>query len=282
MRHRTTIRRTSTIVALLGFLACPCARAGEIVSSGVHAGIVYLLTANPPRVARFDLVAAAWKPSVPVPVGPTALAVGDAGIFVASGRSIARFTLEGTGETHVANLLAPVTTMVVGQRLYVLAAGLLSAVDPASGAVVPVYDIPFFPSLAFKGLALSTERHWLIGLGGSELSRFALAPDGVVIEPPLRAATNGMTATRLTVFPGEARVADDAGLVYHTNDLSSASPVRRDPITFVDPVPPARARRSRGSRGRTRRAAARAGRSAGRRRTRGRRRVRRVAPGRRR
>lgn len=219
-------RRIAGVIGLL--LATSVAEAAWIGTTR-SGGIAYFLLDSPPEVRRYDLRNGAWLEPLPLPASPTAFAVSEDALFVAFGRRISRFELDGTGERLFFETLSDAYELLAGGGfVYVVSRGeyhpLLQSVGSASGVLI---DESAYWYLG-QGLSFAPTTARLFGrtLGASpcEVGRVDLAPDGRILgeyDSPYHGAFR--CGTRTFVFPGEAFVADDAGVVYSVSDLTYAN-----------------------------------------------------------
>lgn len=185
-------------------------------------GIVYFAFTAPPRVRRYDLGAEAWLPDVGLAEAPTAFTVDAAHLFVGFGRRTSRFALDGTGEVHLKNTPQNADTLfVVGNALYIASYGNFWSVDKLSGTEIDTAE--FFYSVG--GVSVAPTLHKVFArstnVSPADIVQISLNADGSFGEmhdSPYHG--DYPYATRTYVFPGEARVADDAGIVYNTGDLT--------------------------------------------------------------
>jgi hypothetical protein len=196
--------------------------------------IVYFLATAPSRIERYDLAAESWLPTkiLSDTLVPTAFVPTAEGIYVAYGRAVVRRSLDLSTETPLANASASIVQMFVfGNYLYYGIAGsgwvssnynTLNRTTLVAGPVVTVgyYSTPKQISLA---TSLSKGFSWTNGLSPSDISVFTVAADGKIsgsIDSPYHGTMP--VATRTYVLPGDQLVADNAGTIYHTADLTYA------------------------------------------------------------
>jgi hypothetical protein len=154
---------------------------------------------------------------------PTAFAVDQDGIYISFGRRTSRFTLDGTGEVHLKNTNGDVTDLLLnGDYLYLFYnGGNVLSIDKFSGLQLDWQDYffsmqgPSFAAGVGKIFARST------GISPSDIFQIAANPDGTLgtqQDSPYHG--DYPNATKTYVFPGDARVADNAGIIYSTSDLT--------------------------------------------------------------
>jgi PKD repeat protein len=190
-------------------------------------GVIYLLFASPPRIERFAAQSGSWLSPLTLPAAPTAFTVDADGIYVSFGRSTSRFSLSGANETHLINTIADVQSMhTIGGVLYLIYTsypyGTVVSLNKQTGATIAshdyLYEMLIGTSVApTKGLLFGRDT----GLSPADIIQITLNSDGTLgggRDSPYHGAYP--SATRTFVFPGDARVADDSGIVYNTADLT--------------------------------------------------------------
>lgn len=209
-------------------MVAPVVVSAEWVDATAHDGIAYFLVASPGEIERYDMAQQVWLPAIPVSTGGTAMTVGSSGIFLGFGRRIARVPLAGGPEQHLTNTAGDVHDLVLAGPLIAAVGamqGLLS-LDSSTGALLDVSD-GYYARYGLSGLSAAPGLRRVFGRSQG------LSPSDIVVETLGSGGTfTGETdspyhgaypsAWRTFVFPGEARVADDAGIVYTTNALAYA------------------------------------------------------------
>ncbi|HEX6849805.1 MAG TPA: thrombospondin type 3 repeat-containing protein [Candidatus Polarisedimenticolaceae bacterium] len=200
----------------------------------------YFLFDSPAEIRRYDLRGRAWLPAKPLAEPPTALAASDGALFVAFGRRVSRFALDVTGEVPIHNTATDVYELAVGPRALYVFSWIVQAVDPSTGALVDEED--FWYSMRGVSIAPTTGRIFgrSTGVSPCDVVRVSLAADGTFVgqtDSPHHG--DFPCAGRTFVFPGEARVVDDAGIVYTTNDLryNNSFAGAFDDLAFYGDVP---------------------------------------------
>jgi hypothetical protein len=189
-------------------------------------GVVYFLFGSPARIERYDMEIEQWLSAVTFREIPTAMAVDSDGIYIAFGSRVKRYNLDGSGETSLVVLQHPVVDMqVAGPYLYLYWGfgwgnnGLVS-IRKTSGIVIDTRE--YWYTMTGISIAPGIGRLYArsSSVSPSDIVAVTLNPDGTLgnqIDSPYHG--DYPDATRTFVFPGEARVADDSGVVYATNDL---------------------------------------------------------------
>lgn len=190
-------------------------------------GIAYFIfQGTAPHLERFDLQSDAWLPTVPLSGAPTALAVDGTGIYVSFGRRTARLALDGSGETHLTNTAANVGGLVIhGDYLYLFSTpqsgNLVSSILKTSGSLL---DAKTF-SNGMGGVCISPARNKIFGRSDSgiptdivQLTINANGTLGTQTDSPYHGEYPN--AWRTYLFPDQSRVADNAGIIYSTTDLT--------------------------------------------------------------
>ena len=204
-------------------------------------GIVYFIFQSPARIERYDMTAEKWLDGIPMSDTPTAFAVDTDGIYVGFGRSTSRFDLDGTNERHLANSNTDATSLFTANEfLYVFYQNSLMSIDKTSGETIDTSDtfyrmqgISVAPTIG-KAFGRTT------GVSPSDIIQINLNRDGTLSGGTDSPYHGGYpNASKTFVFPGGARVADDSGTVYNTNDLSYNNSLagRVDDIAFYGDLP---------------------------------------------
>jgi hypothetical protein len=186
-------------------------------------GVAYFVQTTPARIRRYDVAAAAWLSDIALSETPTAFTVDAQHLYVSFGRRTSRFALDGSGEAHVRNTTDDVRTLfVVGDFLYLGSYNRYWSVEKATGDQIDYEE--YFYSLG-RQVSVAPTRGKVFGrssgVSPSDIFSVTLNPDGTfgeMGESPYHG--DYPSASRTYVFPGEARVADDAGIVYNTRDLT--------------------------------------------------------------
>jgi hypothetical protein len=217
------IRQFRFMATLLFMVVCIPAQAASWIQSIEHAGIAYFLYDSPTVVERYDLVNAAFLPAITLGDIPTAFTVDQQGIYISFGRRTSRFTLDGTAEVHLKNTNDDVTGLLLnGDFLYLFHNfGNVLSINKFSGVQLDWKDYfygmqgPSFASGPGKIFARST------GISPADIIQIVANPDGTLgLQQDSPYHGDYPSATKTYVFPGDARVADNAGIIYSTTDLS--------------------------------------------------------------
>lgn len=194
--------------------------------------LVYFLYSVPARLARYDLNAESWLADLVFTESPTAFTVDPDGLYIAFGRSVQRFNLDGTGKTFLRNTDTPVVSLyTIGTFLFINDSsypyGKLTSVNKSTGVYIDgksyLYDV-------LQGAAVAPTIGKLFardsGISPADIVQIILNANGTLgaaSDSPYHGAYPG--ATRVYVMPGEARVVDNAGIVYNTTDLTYSNAV---------------------------------------------------------
>lgn len=200
---------------------------GEFAGYSIRGGDVYYFAfKSPDRIERYDLQSRSWLAPVPLQAPATGIWVDDAGIFVAEGRSIARFGLDGGGRTPMANSEYSISSLfTLGDILAFQVSGTFFTLDKLTGAPLATFvnGSPTNPS--GSGFSVSTEQRKAYyrpsSQGFGEISSVEIGVDGKLI----RGAGGGyrsdyQAGTRTFLFPDGNRVADNSGTTYHSATLT--------------------------------------------------------------
>lgn len=209
-------------------------------------GIVYFVYQSPARIERFNMGADTWMPEISLSDTPTAFAVDAEGLYISFGRRTSRFNLDGTGETHLRNTNTDAINLhTSGQFIYInyssYSYGELASADKNSGTLIDsqsyLYDFLNGSSIA-PNIGMLFAR--TSGISPSDIVQVILNPDGTLgtaSDSPYHG--DYPSANKTFVFPGEARVADNSGIVYNTNNLTYANSLGGsfDDLTFYGDLP---------------------------------------------
>ncbi|HEU5104144.1 MAG TPA: PKD domain-containing protein [Roseiflexaceae bacterium] len=208
-------------------LALAAVQTAPWLDSKVQDGIVYFLFATPPKIERYALQSGIWLSPIELAATPTAFTVDSDGMYISFGRSTSRFTLSGAGQTHLLNTITDVQSLhTIGQFLYLNYAnypyGTITSINKLTGVQVDSKDYIY---AMLVGTSVAPTRGKLFGrdtgLSPADIRQVVLNADGT-----LGASTDSPyhgdypSASMTYVFPGEARVADDSGIIYNTVDLT--------------------------------------------------------------
>lgn len=221
------------LVLLAVFVASPATAA--LVGTARFEGKFYLLDsspgqAQPNRVLRFDAASGEWLAPIVLPANelPRAIAVHPAGIFVAFDRATWRYSHDGTVQNHVANSAASNSGLaILGDVLVILTGGSLQSniltvnantlVQLATGGSSYPY------SCNGPSVALSIGRIFCrtSGISPADIIYVEIRANGTVgVTRDSPHHGSYPSATRTWVFPDDARVVDNAGIVYATGSLN--------------------------------------------------------------
>ncbi len=217
-------------------------RAGAALSdldakSMQYEGIYYFALSRPNRIERFDLLTDEWLSPIPLTSPPTSLWVDGSGVFVAQGAKIHLVAPEGSPL-----LLAEAEGVVDG--LYSTADGYLVGIVGDSGSYTvisgdnpeEVHTYQRSERLTGVSIARGTNTAFAntIFVAPTDIVRIEIDPGAAgvsVTDSPLHGDTP--TARRTFPFPDGLRVADDAGTVFHTADLTLSGTLG-EPLVDID------------------------------------------------
>lgn len=204
-------------------------------------GILYFVQANPPRIKRYDVEAAAWRSDIVLGETPTAFTVDSQHLYVSFGRRTSRFSLNGTGEFHLKNTPSEANVLfVIGDFLCLGSYGSLWSVDKTSGSQIDFEEFFYSPQGIDVAPSLRKAFGRSIGVSPSDILVLEMNADGTFGElqdSPYHG--DYPSAGQTYVFPGEARVADDSGIVYNTSDLTYSNSLGGafDDLAFYGDLP---------------------------------------------
>lgn len=184
--------------------------------------LVYFLYQSPARIERYDLNSRGWLASIPLEATPTAFHVDGESLYVAFGRRISRFQLDGTGETHIRNSNTDITGLfTLNQFLYIQDSSTLTSVNKFSGAFVDSEE-HFY---VMQGIDIAPNKGKLfarsVNISPADIVSIELYADGTIgWQRDSPSHGDFPIADQTFVFPDESRVADNSGIVYDTDDLT--------------------------------------------------------------
>ncbi len=190
-----------------------------------QAGIVYFVFQDSPRVERYSIADKMWLPVVDLAEAPTAFYADSDGFYVSFGRRTSRFSLDWQEETHLRNTNHEVVGIATRDDfVYLQSTEELVSANKWNGALVD-WQTYFY---RLRSLALAPDMDRLFGrtagVSPSDIVQVHLNPDGTFggqDDSPYHG--DFPDANKVYVFPNQALVADDSGIVYHSLDLTYAN-----------------------------------------------------------
>ena len=211
------------------------------VDAKEQAGIVYLLFDSPARIKRYNMIGKSWLADIVLGDIPTAFAIDSNALFISFGRRTSRFNLDGSGEVHLCNTNSDVRSLLINNDfLYVYDGNIFLSINKDSGTEIDSQEywytmqgLTVAPSI---GMAFARN----MGVSPSDIVQITLNNDGTLGEQqdsPYHGDYPG--AAQTYIFPNEARVADSAGIVYNTNDLTYSNSLAGsfDDLAFYGDLP---------------------------------------------
>lgn len=199
------------------------------VAAQASKNVAYFAFAAPsPRIERFNMQQRTWMAPIALTAVPTALAVDGTGIYVSLGTKTERIALDGSSSTPLIKTPQPVSESVIGGTfLYLQSADSYSgarfiSVDKTTGIIASGSNEYFYP---MHGLSYSGLQRQIFGrdsgLSPADIIRLQVTSVGKLGEQ-YDSPYHGdyPDATRTFVFPDQTLVADNAGIVYSTSDLT--------------------------------------------------------------
>jgi hypothetical protein len=190
-----------------------------------HGNIAYFLSGAPAEVARYDLSTSTFLDPILLDLPPTAFYIDDDGIYLAFTRTMARMDLDGSNYTALANAVGTVRELVTfGDNLYGNASQSspnFIRINKTTGDVLQQPD--FFYSMTGISSSPGTMKIFgrSVGISPADILQITLASDGTLgaqNDSPYHGDYPSASATYMV--PDDAKVVDDAGIVYSTADLS--------------------------------------------------------------
>lgn len=201
------------------------------VDQTVANGIACFLFASPTRIERFDLENQIWLPTMKL-FGTAAFFTADAEAFyvgLSSSGNVDRFVEEAWNYNRSATRLfstliyGTCDLVVNGNVLYVRIGQRITSVNKNVAQTLSVKNF----SYALQGFSIAHARNALFARTQNVIPagivRIDLGGDGSIGDP-VNSPAGGVypDATRTYMFPDEERVADNAGIIYKTSDLTYA------------------------------------------------------------
>ncbi len=232
--------RTIVLLTLLLAFASPASSATWNQASR-QGDIAYFAVPLSASIERFDLAAQQWLAPILLGGTPTALAVDETGLYVAFGSRISRISLDGSTETPLKNANGIVTSLLIdGPLLFACTYGSFHSIDKATGTGLD--DESFFYQLTGVSIARSSNRiaGRSVGVSPSDIFTVQYNDAGMFLSQ-MGSPYHGdyPSASRTWTLPGDARVVDNAGIVYQTEDLSFVASLAGafDDIDFAGDLP---------------------------------------------
>ncbi|WP_404424905.1 matrixin family metalloprotease [Nibricoccus sp. IMCC34717] len=213
---RSVASRTATVDVV------PVAPSNALSWVGIQriADLVYIAYENPARVERYSLSENKWLAPLAFSKSITAFAARGTSLFIAFGRTVSQFNLDGTGEKALFNNDSVITEMIAANSWLIF---------PSGGyyGEIRVYNIvaggpPVISSSSYDMRAgySYNEKHSLlygvsVGISPSDIARGVIDGDGTIKaikDSPYHGAY--FPGNRTIVLPGEDKVTDTGGTVY--------------------------------------------------------------------
>ncbi len=212
------------------FVFSVSASAGEWIDTKQSQNIAYFLFDSPAVIKRYDLQSEAFLSDIEFSTTDTSTAfnVDDQGLYVAFGRRVSRFLLDGSGEVHLTNTLADITDVLASaQYLFIHYddsgnGHYLTSLNKQTGAVIVTRDY----HTTMGGLIYSAVVGKIFartrGRSPSDIVEVSVDADGMLSLRESDSPYHGAypSGTKTFLFPGELRVSDNSGIVYATSDLT--------------------------------------------------------------
>ena len=213
-----------------------------------HEGIGYFLSETTAQVLRYDIDAESWMTAVDVTSGvglPSVLHVDSDGLYVAFNKSVFRYGLDGSNETHLLDAARDVLAIHSDGNLLIAHSGGgrvdgAVSLDKDTNAVLDTTDgFQFFYNSTGTSISESTNRIFgrSTGISPADITYLSYDENGNFIRndgSPYHGDYPG--ATKTWTFPGGSRVIDSSGTIYSTDSLTylaSLDVAVLDDITFL-------------------------------------------------
>lgn len=183
--------------------------------------VAYFVTSSPNQVKRYDMQAGKWVNAIDLAEAPTAFTADADGLYIAFGRRVSYFTLTGV-ETHLKNTPSNILGLLSdATRLFLVESNTISIIQKLDGIYLDSKS--FFYSMTGLSIAPSLNKIFGRSTGISPSDILSITVDnagklGSQVDSPYHGAYPN--ASQTYVFPGDARVADNSGIVYNTANLT--------------------------------------------------------------
>ncbi len=213
--------------ALIACLLLPLPARAQWVQSRRANGIAYFLLGIPSRIERLNTTNGEWLPPIVLPTanGPATTMAADADtLYVAYGKSVKRYNLEGGAEVPMVEAEEPIQDIFTDGDLVLLhhSTDTLTTLRKSDNTRIDHFGYVGYGSV---GASIAPNANRIFGRTGrytspSGMTYVQYKDDGTF-------AANGNSlyygsspfATRTWVFPGQTKVVDDAGTVASAGNL---------------------------------------------------------------
>lgn len=209
--------------------------------------VVYFFRDVPSQVERYDIVNEVWLAPLTLDVVPTAAHVDSDGLYVASGVSIYRYNLDGTGKAHLYNATSTVYAILTSEDfIFGISTGsyylyaMVSSFRKADNSFIQAYNGGYQlggPSISRTLKALFGRS---TGISPSDIQKYSYNSTGAFtgnFDSPYHG--DYPTANKTWVFPDDLRVVDNKGIMYSASDLTYLGSLGGDvdQVTFTGNFP---------------------------------------------
>lgn len=203
-----------------------------VVSSDQYAGVAWFLHDSPARLVRYDMTSRQWMTDIVLPSarGTASVFHVDAdGVYVAYGASVYRYNSTGGSETFLVTATQPVQAIHSdGNLLFInhtsdLYARIIS-LNKTNNAQIATF-VNYIDSVFGSAIAPSANKIFgrTQGISPADISFVSYTDAGAFTtggESPYHG--DYPSASKVWIFPNDAKVVDDSGTVYSTGDLTYA------------------------------------------------------------
>lgn len=192
--------------------------------------IAYFLFTNPARIERYDLAKTAWLATLSLSRRPTCFLPDNSGLYVAFGRAVSRFGLDGTGETAVVARPEDVQALFIRNGFLIVfhpqtyVYSQFTSVRLSDREIVGTHSDIYGMSKP-GSLSIAPTPGFIYGrdsgLSPADLHMLTVNADGTFgaqNDSPYHG--DYADAARTFVSPDESLLFDDSGNVYATSDLT--------------------------------------------------------------
>lgn len=216
----------SIVVSLFILLLPVSALRAEIIQAVEHEGVGYFIQTGSTVLKRYDYASESWLPHIELTQQPSALVV-DEYIYIGIDRYVFRINKQDETATHLRNTTSSVSSLsLLGDNLYIVNGATITGVSKLDGTFIGD-NISQSSYYSMRGYSAAPSINKIFGLT-TGVSPADIRVQNINLDGTLGAQTDSpyhgsySIGSKSYVFPGDARVADNSGVVYHTTDLSFA------------------------------------------------------------
>ncbi|MDB6054921.1 MAG: hypothetical protein JWN25_2444 [Verrucomicrobiales bacterium] len=213
----------------------------EWLQTARQGDVAYFLFDDDARIERFSFSKTQWLSKIHLPEtygAPTAFCVDSGGIYLAYGRSLKRYDLNGASETHLINGLSPISNIFTDGNLAIIDESDESSAHFASLNKLTGVGLDEFQTFAqvIQDCVAAVALNKIIGHLRIVGDRVSLTYNddgtfGMELDVPEPITTE--SHVRMWLYPDQSKIIDQSGKVYTTGSLSNMNEIA-DSITSLD------------------------------------------------